>query len=259
MSFFKDILGSIPIVGSFLDAGLGAIQNNQQNKANQKMVDRQNEYNSPVNQVARLRQAGLNPAMMYGSGSVANTQQQAPQVNKPAPTNFGSAMAQYFDAKLKQVQTENAQTQAQLMQAQIDKLKEDTKYVSQNIKGSAFDLSQRERLADTNFDYMKSKVTQTEQNNVALAIKNSYLKEKEKAILGDIYSRINTARETRNTMQLEQELKRLEIELRKQGTSFSDPILERTLTKMLKTIKSGWDDFSDPINHEIQKLIDKIF
>lgn len=35
--------------------------------------ERQNQYNLPINQVARLKDAGLNPALMYGSGSGANT------------------------------------------------------------------------------------------------------------------------------------------------------------------------------------------
>jgi len=32
----------------------------------------QNEYNSPLNQMKRLKEAGLNPNLMYGKGTVGN-------------------------------------------------------------------------------------------------------------------------------------------------------------------------------------------
>lgn len=45
-------------------------ENNQ--KWNEQMMDKQNEYNNPSNQVQRLQDAGINPAML-GSGQIANT------------------------------------------------------------------------------------------------------------------------------------------------------------------------------------------
>ena len=41
-----------------------------------KMFNYENEYNKPVNQMARYREAGLNPMLIYGSGqsiSAGNT------------------------------------------------------------------------------------------------------------------------------------------------------------------------------------------
>ena len=46
------------------------------NRENWRM---QNEYNLPKNQVERLAQAGLNPNLLYGSGSAAVTSPQMPQ------------------------------------------------------------------------------------------------------------------------------------------------------------------------------------
>lgn len=44
------------------------------------MWRRQNEYNAPTQQMARLREAGLNPHLVYGSGQVAgNTSGQMPK------------------------------------------------------------------------------------------------------------------------------------------------------------------------------------
>lgn len=43
-----------------------------QNQLNTQYQDKQNEYNSPVNQMARYREAGLNPHLMYGQGTPGN-------------------------------------------------------------------------------------------------------------------------------------------------------------------------------------------
>jgi len=44
----------------------------------------QNEYNSPLQQMSRLKEAGLNPNMIYGTGSaVGNTTGGAPKMNMP--------------------------------------------------------------------------------------------------------------------------------------------------------------------------------
>lgn len=51
-----------------LNARLAAYQN----QWNLDMWNRQNEYNSPLAQMQRLKDAGLNPNMVYGNGSAAN-------------------------------------------------------------------------------------------------------------------------------------------------------------------------------------------
>lgn len=54
---------------------------------NQQGIDRQNEYNSPVKQMERLRQAGLNPNLVYGNGSVVgNTSDSASTSQSKART-----------------------------------------------------------------------------------------------------------------------------------------------------------------------------
>lgn len=47
-----------------------------------KFLDKQNEYNTPANQMARFQEAGLNPNLIYGQGNPGNqsTAQQYPQI-----------------------------------------------------------------------------------------------------------------------------------------------------------------------------------
>ncbi len=88
MSFLKKWKGTIlgaaaaPFTGGLsLGAGYLYDTNKQQNEANKKAVDRANaydmytwdlanQYNNPKSQMARLKAAGLNPNLVYGSGNV---------------------------------------------------------------------------------------------------------------------------------------------------------------------------------------------
>lgn len=56
-----------------------------QNQWNLAQWQRENEYNSPSAQKARLEAAGLNPDLMYGSGGVMNTAASSPQMTSGAP------------------------------------------------------------------------------------------------------------------------------------------------------------------------------
>lgn len=57
-----------------------------QNSWNIAMQDRENAYNTPSAQKARLEAAGLNPDMMYG-GVVSNTSAPSPAMTSGAPSN----------------------------------------------------------------------------------------------------------------------------------------------------------------------------
>lgn len=62
---------------------------NKQYNAQLQMWNRQNEYNSPAAQMQRLREAGLNPALVYGNGNALTP---ASSMNAPggsAPSNGG--------------------------------------------------------------------------------------------------------------------------------------------------------------------------
>lgn len=78
-----------------------------------EMWNRQNQYNLPANQIKRLRDAGLNPNLAYGSGSVAgNVTSSAPRSNVPRVENTMnnlnilnsavSALSAYNDTVVKQ-------------------------------------------------------------------------------------------------------------------------------------------------------------
>lgn len=112
-----------------LDFAGNIISTNMTNKANKKMAEysyskdlemwnRSNEYNNPANQMLRLKSAGLNPNLVYGSGSVVgNTSGQMPKYNSPTMNydfrmgNPMSELSTFQDLKIKQLQTDNLREQ----------------------------------------------------------------------------------------------------------------------------------------------------
>lgn len=64
-----------------------------QNKWNLEQWNRENEYNSPTQQMARYREAGLNPALIYGSSGNsgnANSSPRAADISYTPPTGIRS-------------------------------------------------------------------------------------------------------------------------------------------------------------------------
>lgn len=79
-----------------------------------QMWNIQNEYNAPAQQMQRLRDAGLNPNLMYGQGNVGNAttmpKYNAPKMQYPFQPMFleglNSVLSQYADMKTKNLERE---------------------------------------------------------------------------------------------------------------------------------------------------------
>lgn len=88
-----------------------------------EMWNRQNQYNSPEAQMERLRKAGLNPKMIYNSGSAAATgmAKEMPKYNAPTmdysgrlPVSIPQMIAEFQDVNLKQAQIDNVKAQTEI-------------------------------------------------------------------------------------------------------------------------------------------------
>ena len=87
----------------------------------------QNSYNSPEAQMARLKEANLNPHLAYGNGSVANTggsissphfstpDQKAPQIDIPA------VVMSYYDVKQRAQTVNNTKLQGDILELEAQK------------------------------------------------------------------------------------------------------------------------------------------
>lgn len=96
-------------------------ESKRQRNWNEDMWNRQNAYNTPSMQMQRLKDAGLNPALMYGQGNVGNAEKvqgyQQPQIE-----NIGAGMAQ----------SAAAGAQLSLVNAQKKNIEADTANKEQN-------------------------------------------------------------------------------------------------------------------------------
>lgn len=89
-----------------------------QNDLNLAQWERENEYNSPINQMARLKEAGINPRLAYGD-SASSQAANSPNLvagSMQAPTNLG----EYMQTAFGQFQNVfNQMNQIQAIQAEI--------------------------------------------------------------------------------------------------------------------------------------------
>lgn len=107
---------------------------------NLEMWNMQNDYNTPYNQMSRLKEAGLNPNLMYGQGNTGNASS-APSYDAPtlgAYTSFGDfgasqagrflaqGLNEYYNVKKQNAEidqmrqnTQNLETQNELTKVQI--------------------------------------------------------------------------------------------------------------------------------------------
>lgn len=93
--------------------------------------NRSNEYNAPSAQMARLKSAGLNPMLAYGSGSVAgNSAAQSPSMGTPQ-ANYQYQAKQLAPMDLMSIS--QATQQYELTKAQTDNVKMQTSATQQKI------------------------------------------------------------------------------------------------------------------------------
>ena len=158
--------GSIPIVGSAINAVSQGIQNKKARQFAEKMYNTQrsdaladwrmqNEYNSPESQMARLKNAGLNPNLVYGNGAEATSPSMPRAASAPtwaphAPqidlSGVGQGLMMGIDMKVRQAQFDNLQMQRELMeQEKKNKEAQEFKtYADTLLSGSRRDLTDTE-------------------------------------------------------------------------------------------------------------------
>ena len=163
-----------------LSQGINAVATGTTNRANRRHAEKmmewevnanrqnwqmQNEYNHPKQQMQRLKEAGLNPNLVYGNGAVATGGQissasgRSPQGQAPQ-FDLGGIVSGYLDAEAKKVQIDNAnevnknlKTERALKEAQINK-------TNQDVINNVWDLSRRQGLAPYQLTALKTSIDQ---------------------------------------------------------------------------------------------------
>ena len=119
------IAAGASLVGTGINAMATGSMNKKTRRWNEKMYgiqradsladwNMQNEYNSPVSQMQRLRDAELNPNLVYGTGAVANSSNMprnadVKQWSPKAPdfSGVGESIFNYYDVQTREAQIDN--------------------------------------------------------------------------------------------------------------------------------------------------------
>ena len=138
-------------------------QQQENEKAYQRslnMWNLQNEYNSPTQQMARIRAAWLNPNLVYGSGVTGNSSGSTPQYEPAkfnAPTmqayrgwNLGisDAISQFLAYRTAKAQVDNMEAQNSLIRQQTATEATKQANIAASTSRSEFDLNMAKELKD---------------------------------------------------------------------------------------------------------------
>lgn len=138
-------------------------QQQENEKAYQRslnMWNLQNEYNSPTQQMARIRAAGLNPNLVYGNGVTGNSSGSTPQYEPAkfnAPTmqayrgwNLGisDAISQFLAYRTVKAQVDNMEAQNGLIRQQTATEATRQANIAASTSRSEFDLNMAKELKD---------------------------------------------------------------------------------------------------------------
>lgn len=256
-----------------LSTGINAATQINQNKQTRRhaiyMYDRQradaladwemqNEYNHPSAQMERLREAKLNPHLVYGNGATAEggtvRSSNAPSWSPDAPKiDLNTPVMGFYDAQVKQAQIDNLrvmntvqQQEALLKAAQtLDTL------ASKDTKN--FDLGLKTELKETTIEAAKAALASTEAhtkttldaNDRAAALQASTLQQAVENILNSRKSRAKTDAEIRHinqqieNLKKDHRLKELDISLKEKGIQPSDNIVMRMLARIIDNLPAA--------------------
>jgi len=166
-------MGLTPVEGGIIQEGMGllggvvnsianSIESKKQRLWNEKMWNMNNAYNAPVQQMQRLKEAGLNPNLIYGTGtaSAGNSSSPAEGYTRAEHDFSGLGSANYVGMMLQQ---KDVESMVNLREKQGNLAAEDTRLRSLEVitelikqigmqtdnETKTFDLGMKKELKDT--------------------------------------------------------------------------------------------------------------
>lgn len=121
----------LPLLATAIPAvseAIGAMINRGQSRRD---IERQNEYNSPINQVRRLNEAGLPMSAM--TGNITGNQSALPQTSGTGVAGAGGKIASYITTAIQQQQLELLVAQTKKENAEANKADAESNYLLQGV------------------------------------------------------------------------------------------------------------------------------
>ena len=211
-----------------------------QRKWNEKMWRYQNAYNTPEEQMKRFEEAGLNPHLIYGKGTNGNAadvrgydRAQIESVTKGFQ-GFSNALANYQTIAA----TDNVQAQTQVATQEAANKAVEGQLKTIDVAQKKFDLGLSKQLRDASViageanayksiqtarqsaeEYRRSKV----EADIAVNTKDPRIKEAK--------ARLDKILAEKDSVQIENELQKLEYDLNKKGVQKADNVIFRLLMR----------------------------
>lgn len=214
------------------------------------MMKWQADYNSPVNQMARLRQAGLNSNLVYGGGNATgNLTGQTPKYQEqPQEWNFdsiamtaGSMLDKYIDyeVKNKQVDKMQAEINAVNQKAANDAIMNDI-LATKNLQ-QAFQFDEYKKIAPYQLELKKELATKASQDAIN-AVKTGELRDSE--LKNKAYQRSLIAAQIANQM-VDAETKRKLLEDLNKGVWTNAPWFVRVAQRISTELGLSMDKMEE--------------
>ena len=255
-----------PIIGAGINAASTLLTNRSQKKYAQSTYAQQrkdsladyamtNEYNSPQKQMERLKLAGLNPNLAYGSANTTSApvrstdaksySPQAPQVDS---SSIQSGLMNQYDIDIKKETANNLRTQntVQIQEALLKAAQ--ILATNQGTKKSSFDLNMAETLkenslqvAEANLKNIQSSTKATlDSNERAAAMQAPTLLKAAEEVLTMRLNRTKTIvekeqiRQQIENLKTDNRIKNLDENLKQMGVQPGDNIIFRVLAQILE-------------------------
>jgi len=240
--------------------------------------ERTNRYNTPQMQMARFKEAGLNPHLIYGNGTEVSqprgAEATAPHVEKLPVGNLGGDLAQaafngaqsYVANRLQQSQIDNLQKTAQVMDADIQNKNAQTVNTIANTARTDQQRHQSDTLfantvatAEANLNNTLLTGSKIEQEIRSSQVSNKLTEAQIVAVAKSIETaneNIKLMRAEGNNKALDAQLKQLDINLKRQGINPNDPTWVRILGQF---IMNGGSNYIDQQNKRFGEKVGKLF
>lgn len=236
--------------------------------------DKTNQYNSPAQQMQRLREAGLNPHLIYGSGGATSNAAPIRGADFPTPEqrtpNVGAILTDPVNAY---IETQRFTGQQKLLDAQILKTLAET-----DTKN--FTLEQNKLLAKTQGKLLEAILQGKQIENTVNVEENTRKNVKLASDLAEATQRIAKSisdidlqgmmkekgnEEIKNIQQMRQKvdqeidnlikdgkIKQFEIQLNKMGFTKGDPIYARLAQTLVDSIGLSPEKIKEKVNQAVE-------
>lgn len=230
------IVGAAGAIGGSMASNMGSRK--QQKRAQGYNVanwDTQNAYNHPSQQMARLREAGLNPNLIYGtsqSAAVGNADKIAEV--KPADFNISNptdSISNYAAMRGTQAKTDNTTQNTQLQREQELLTSAKTRRENINTLKDGLGYKMDKDMYNTSQEMQRAVLEDTKQAIIGKRSDNYVKTHTEKTQVLEAEMRVKNAGATLTGQQLKNELDAIKLFYRDLGIELTDNKIYRILSK----------------------------